>query len=115
LLTLLRLMRPVQAMCRQCQDAGKCSALMEMISRKPPRDPPAAAARTSALTPRAAPTCRMNCLARGRAPHTSHGRAVLHYRGERRREQSHPGADTSAATMTQAALSKCHHEQPSES
>ncbi len=44
-----------------CRVATELPALTAIIKSKPKRNPPTVAARTNALTPSAAPICRMNC------------------------------------------------------
>jgi len=62
------------AACRLCAGSARihanAPALTAIISSRPTRNPPAVAARTKALTPRSAPTCRMNGSAQGAATWT---------------------------------------------
>ncbi len=55
------------------------------------RNPPTAADRTNALTPRAPPICRTNCWLVVALPRRATGTLFLHDHGERRREEPHAG------------------------
>lgn len=84
------------AACRLCAGSARkqanLPALTAIITSRPMRKPPTVAARTKALTPGAAPTCRTNCWLVGALPMRATRDAVLHHHGERRREKPHAGA-----------------------
>src|ERR1700719_1812335 len=76
-------------------------ALTAIINSKPNRNPPTVAARTNALTPSAAPICRMNCWLVVALPMRATGTLFCTTTVSAGESSPIPAPEMSAATMTQ--------------